>query len=334
MGAGATPLNPGSGGDSSAVAVSVIVPARNAAETIGRTLAALAAQRDAPAFEVIVVDSGSCDATVTVAERAGARVLHNPGGEPAGSRNHGARAASGDVLAFTDADCEPEPDWLASGVRGLAQADVVQGRVLPVADGGPYDRTVSIGAESGLYETANLFVARRCFESLGGFAPLPGLTLAPIPGTGDEPPFGEDAWFAWRARRAGARTAFRAEATVRHAVFARDRRAWIAERWRCRHFPALVRAIPELRGAFLHRRWFLSAASLRFDLALLGTVCSLSPRTRRAAAALLTPYALDIARDPATRAAGPSHRLARLGADALTFAALARGSVAARTVVL
>jgi glycosyltransferase involved in cell wall biosynthesis len=315
-------------------AVSVVVPARDAAATIGATLAALARQ-DAPFdHEVIVVDSGSHDATATIAAADGATVLHNPGGEPAGSRNLGASHGRGGVLAFTDADCAPEPGWLAAGLRALDAADLVQGAVHPAGPVGRYDRTVSVGAEHGLYETANLFVTRAAFERVGGFQPVPGLPI----GTGQ--PFGEDAWFAWRARRAGARTAFAPDAIVRHAVFPRAARDWIMERARCRYFPPLVALIPELRATLLRRRLFLSEDTLRFDFALAGLVLASLAHRRWPALAIL-PYAAALTREARDTGASPpaasaafTRVVARIAADALTAGALALGSVRARTPVL
>jgi GT2 family glycosyltransferase len=316
--------------------ISVIVPARNAAATIGRTLEALAGQRGAPSHELIVVDSGSSDDTVERVRRDAPRalLLHNPGGEPAGSRNLGVGRARGRWLAFTDADCEPEPDWLASGAGWLGDGfDLVQGSVRPAGPAGPFDRTVSVGSEYGLYETANLFVAREAFELVGGFAPVPGLGI----GTGQ--PFGEDAWFAWRAKRAGARTTFAEDAVVRHAVFPRGPGAWVSERARARYFPGLVALIPELRRTFLRRRLFLTPASLRFDLALAGVaVAVVGPRSagqaarRTVAVVSVLPYARDVMTD--ARSHGAQFGLARVLADAVTFAALVQGSVTARSPVL
>ncbi|MHB8656610.1 MAG: glycosyltransferase family 2 protein [Solirubrobacteraceae bacterium] len=311
--------------------VTVVVPARNAAATIGRTLAALSAQLWAGEPEVIIVDSGSSDRTAELAAAAGVRVLHNPSGEPAGSRNLGVRHSNGEVLAFTDADCQPEPGWLAAGVRALERGfGIVQGRVVPAGAPGPFDRTVSVGGEYGLYETANLFVRRDVFERIGGFEPVPGVEL----GAADAP-FGEDAWFVWRARRRGARTTFATEAVVRHAVFPRGFSGWWHERLRTRHFPALVAAIPELRATFLHRRLFLSPASSRFDLALLAVACSLSSRRHWPAAAAL-PYLNAALGQAATAPAGSRLKLAA-GlplADALTCVSLLAGSLSARTPVL
>jgi GT2 family glycosyltransferase len=312
-------------------AVTVVVPARNARATIGGTLAALAAQQLEHDYEVIVVDSGSTDGTQAVAEASPVvtAVLENPGGEPAGSRNVGARHARATTLAFTDADCEPEPGWLAAGLRALERADIVQGRVEPVRPPGPFDRTIWITHEYGLYETANLFVRRETFERVGGFLPVLS------PDQRDEVPFGEDAWFVWRAKRAGALTVFADEAIVRHAVFERSAVECIAERARSRLFPPLVALIPELRGTFLYRHIFLSPDSARFDLALVGLAAWLLGRHR---APLLAggPYAIRAARE--ARWAPPGQRLsvaaARVASDALTFVSLVRGSIAARTLVL
>jgi GT2 family glycosyltransferase len=312
----------------------VIVPAYNAAATIGAALSALAAQQLDGGYEVIVVDGGSSDGTRQLLDAAGDRitVLHNPDREPASSRNLGAARAAGAALAFTDADCEPDPGWLGAGLAALQRAEIVQGKVLPREGHGPFDRTLGVIGEYGLYETASLFVTRALFERTGGFEPLPGLELP------DGTHFGEDTWFVWRAKRGGAATTFADEALVRHAVFRRGLAPFLAEQARRRHFPALVALIPELRGVYLHHRVFLSAASLRFDLALAGAGLAMSGRRLPAVAGLAAavPYVLETRRmlvelPPRAR---PRVLAGRLAADAITFSALVRGSVAARTLVL
>ena len=310
----------------------MIIPARNAEATIARVLAALQGQLGELAYEVIVVDSGSTDGTGAHVEASSvvSALLHNPGGEPAGSRNLGARRARGSLLAFTDADCEPAPDWLSRGLAASAGADIVQGRVLPARSPSLFDRTISVGHESGLYETANLFVRREVFERVGGFEPVLGRDRA------DVQPFGEDAWFVWRARRAGATTTFAPDALVRHAVFPRGARAYVAEHARCRYFPSLVHRIPELRRHLLHRHLFLSPSSARFDLALAGLLLGAAGGRRSATLAAALPYAADVLRDAANGPAGSRLQVAgaRVAADTLAFASLASGSIAARTVVL
>ena len=100
---------------------SVVIPARDAARTLGRVLDSLAAQEPAP-LEVIVVDDGSTDATASVAEERGARVLSTGGGLFAGgARNVGWDEADGDAVVFLDADVVPAPGWGAGVARALAE---------------------------------------------------------------------------------------------------------------------------------------------------------------------------------------------------------------------
>ena len=88
--------------------ISVILPAKNEAEGLQRTLPVLRARF--PEAEVIVVDDGSTDATAAVAAGHGARVLSSPYSMGNGAAiKRGARAASGDILVFMDADGQHDP---------------------------------------------------------------------------------------------------------------------------------------------------------------------------------------------------------------------------------
>jgi glycosyltransferase involved in cell wall biosynthesis len=314
----------------SVVAASVIVPARNAASTIGRTLAALAAQDLERPFEVIVVDDGSDDETAAIAERHGdpVRVLRGPARGQAEARNAGAAAAGGDALAFTDADCFPRPDWLREGLAALADAELVQGPVVadPTAERGPFDRTVEVGAEVGLYETANLFVRRELFDRLGGFEdwlPARGKQLA------------EDLWFGWRARRVGAATAFAERAIVEHAVFPRDPGEYVRERARLAYFPAIAAKMPELRETFFFRRWWMTERSAAFDVALAGVALAAVARSPLPLLAAI-PYARRVRAHAACWSLQPALRVVaiELAADAVGAAALAAGSTRARALLL
>src|SRR4051794_4110503 len=98
--------------------VSVVIPARNASATLGRTLDCLARQELDGRYEVLVVDDGSDDGTPDLARRAAGPVtVLEPGRVGAAeARNLGVAAGAAPAIAFTDADCFPAPDWLARGL--------------------------------------------------------------------------------------------------------------------------------------------------------------------------------------------------------------------------
>ena len=98
--------------------VSVIVAARNSAATLPACLAALHAQ-DYPRLEIIVVDDGSTDDTAAVADAGGARVVRSPAVGASVARNLGLEVARGEIAAFTDGDCVPDPSWARALVDGL-----------------------------------------------------------------------------------------------------------------------------------------------------------------------------------------------------------------------
>ena len=111
----------------SVLAYSVIVPAYQAADIIGVCVEALSQQTMARArYEIIVVDDGSDDGTGDVARAAGAdMVVDVPHGGPAAARNAGVEAARGEIVLFTDADCEPTPAWIARMTAPFDDAEVV-----------------------------------------------------------------------------------------------------------------------------------------------------------------------------------------------------------------
>lgn len=308
-------------------AVSVIVPARDAAATLPALLDALAAQKGAPAFEVLVVDDGSRDTTAAVATAHPVvdRVLPGPGEGPGAARNLALDVARAPVLAFTDADCVPAPGWLAAGVRSMESADLVQGRVIAAGPCGPWDRTVRVEGLSGLWETANLFARTDAVRTVGGFEPW----LRPR----GSKELGEDVWLGWRLHRDGAHAAFAPDALVAHAVLPRGPRGFVAERARLRFFPVMVARVPELGQALLWRGRFLTRRTAAFDLALLGLATAGCGRRRAALRSLplMLPYVRALG--AASRGAGARRGVARavvhLAADAVGALALLAGSLRA-----
>lgn len=174
---------PDSGAPGREVALSVVIPCRGQAEPLARCLRALAAQRAAPPFEVIVVDAAADPEVKRVVEsRPDVTLVRSAAGLlPGAARNLGARRARAERLAFTDADCVPEPDWVAAAAGALAPGVRIAGG--PVLDARPRH---PIAAADHLLEFAdfgprrpegsaphlpgcNLVVARGSFEALGGF---------------------------------------------------------------------------------------------------------------------------------------------------------------------
>jgi len=159
--------------------VSVVIPALNAAETLPQTLAALG--RPAIVREVIVADGGSIDQTASLARAAGARVvLATPG---RGSQlAAGAAAASSGWLLFMHADCRLERGW-EDAACVLISAGVEVGRAgyfdLALDDPSPAARRLeSIVAWRCRvlalpYGDQGLLIARRLYDTVGGFRPLP-----------------------------------------------------------------------------------------------------------------------------------------------------------------
>jgi glycosyltransferase involved in cell wall biosynthesis len=329
-------------------AVSVIIPARDAAPTLDRTLRAMRAQRVGAPFEVIVVDDGSLDDTRAIAHAHAPFVSVIPtdiGRGPGAARNRGVAAARASILAFTDADCFPDSEWLARGLAAIIDADLVQGRVEPdpAVKRTPFDRTLQIEGDGGFYQTANLFLRREFFDSVGGFRDWalerPGrrrwsadrrrnrATFTPI---------GEDTLLAWSARRHGARSAFVSEAVVYHAVVPGRLRDEMADRWHWgRDMQGLVQLVPELRGTVFYRRLFLSRWTAQFDLAVAGLLCA--ALTQRRACLLATiPYGRRLSWEARryNRRRVIGYALGTPVAEATTLMAFLFGGVAWRQVVL
>ena len=164
--------------------VSVIVPVWNGAGEIERCVAALNAQSyPRERYEILVVDNGSSDDTPSILGRLpNIKVLSEP--EPGSycARNLGLRHASGDVVAFTDADCVPDPTWIETGIArliGRPDAALIGGRIELFSEASEsetcrlYELTFSFDQETtirkGRCATANWMSPLGVLRKMGGF---------------------------------------------------------------------------------------------------------------------------------------------------------------------
>lgn len=175
----------GSSPTSKRLRVSFIIPAMNEESMIVGALDSIRRQQlrdDITVAEVIVVDSGSTDATADIARAAGCIVIPAAAGNVSASRNLGAAQASGNILAFVDADCELPDTWLTHIADELQDSQVVgagMNMAVPLPGASWVERTwhelAHRSAAVGLSENAewlatfNVAVRTSVFTRIGGF---------------------------------------------------------------------------------------------------------------------------------------------------------------------
>lgn len=99
--------------------ISVIIPVYNGGDKLRKCIKALRRQRTSRPYELIIVDDGSTDGGLQKIKEDGFRVFRQANQGPAAARNLGVANAQGRIVLFTDADCEPEEDWIEEMVRYL-----------------------------------------------------------------------------------------------------------------------------------------------------------------------------------------------------------------------
>lgn len=156
--------------------ISVIIPALNEEAVIEGTLRSLTG---ISGVEIIVVDGGSSDNTVSIAKSFSHRVISAPRGR-ASQMNAGARAASGNILFFLHSDCLPPPAFGRLLTGALELPGVIAGAFdIRIGHGGKVYRIIERMANlrsrlTGIpYGDQGLFISRTIFESNGGFSDIP-----------------------------------------------------------------------------------------------------------------------------------------------------------------
>ena len=196
--------------------VSVVVCAYNAERTMDACLASLAVL-NYPDYEVIVVNDGSRDRTLEIAESHGyCRIISQPNKGLSAARNVGAEAATGEIVAYTDSDCVADPDWLtylvakmeASGLAACGgpnfppPEDSLVPAAVAVAPGGPTHVLLSDEVAEHI-AGCNMAFRREALLDLGGFDPVYRAA-------------GDDVDICWRFQDAGFVIGFSPAAIVWH----------------------------------------------------------------------------------------------------------------------
>lgn len=311
--------------------VSVVVATHDRPELLRGLLDALERQTLArERFEVVVVDDSSAPATRAVLDDArdldlqvvttGANV-----GAPR-ARNLGWRAARGALIAFTDDDCAPAPEWLEAGLRawGRRPERFVQGATRPaggvsILELDPFRQSIEVTSLSPESETCNIFYPRELLDRLGGF---------------DESiRVGEDLELGWAARRAGAEPVFEPEALVEHAVVEVDALTSLRRVWRWDDVVRPFARYPELRRERLMRGLFWNWSHWLIVRALAGLPFARSRLGRPVALWLAWPLLVYELRN-ARRSGRPELAPFWLLRDLVEMAAIVRGAIRYRTPML
>jgi O-antigen biosynthesis protein len=195
--------------------VSAVVCAHNEEELIGRCLGSLE-RCDYPDLEVIVCDDASTDRTAEIARRFPFRLLELARGGLSRARNAGIAAATGDVVAFLDADAECHPEWPFHLVLSLEDDSVAATggpnvspptarfveRAVALAPGAPTEVLVADNRAEHV-PGCNMAFRKQALEAIQGFDPIH--TAA-----------GDDVDVCWKLLDRGYEIAFAAAAQVHH----------------------------------------------------------------------------------------------------------------------
>lgn len=239
--------------------VSVIVPAYNEEKVIGRCVESILASRY-PRLELILVDDGSTDHTLSVMRRyeniPGVIVVSKPNGGKASALNAGLMRARGEILFFVDADGVFTSHTIPEMLRGFDSPRVgaVCGNDAPVNLNRLQTRLISIQAHVGSGFVRRALATINCLPIVSGnIGAFRRSALARI-GPFREDCIGEDLELTWRVHKAGYRVAFQPRAMVYAEVPSTLRALW---RQRVRWARGLLQTARLHRDMFFNPRYGL-----------------------------------------------------------------------------
>jgi GT2 family glycosyltransferase len=319
--------------------VSVVVPSHERVTRLRWLLNALEEQtlpRDR--WELVVVHDSADGSeellTTHPLARAGVlrRVRLEPGtGSPSRQRNTGWREAGAALIAFTDDDCRPEPDWLerlleaarshpGAIVQGATKPDPYEADIMRFA---PRPRSMDVDPPGPYAQTCNILYPLAALEQVGGF---------------DESfpyPAGEDLDLAARLWERGVQYVGAPDALVYHAVDTFSLPAAVRFNRRWESIPLLMKRHPQLREQLELGRVFWKRRHAMLPAAVAGAALH---RREPLFALLAVPWVLYAlphrGSHPMGRVRAAGELLGRAVVDASEMWALAKGSVRHRTVVL
>ena len=140
------------------VDVSAIIPTWNEERYLPKCLQSLKNQSGKTSFEIIVIDGGSTDKTVEIAQQYGDKVFVKSRQPVGAARNTGAKEASGRILAFIDADTVASESWLDSIVHTFEMSPHAVGVTGPTL---PYEGTM---LDERVYDVATGWFQRFSFR--------------------------------------------------------------------------------------------------------------------------------------------------------------------------
>jgi len=157
--------------------ISIIIPAKNEEEHIARLIISInKLSYDRENIEIILVDNGSTDDTVSMASKLKVRVYSKLNANVGGLRNYGVSKSCGDILAFIDADCEVKENYLKAAIELLKDDEIgaIGGQCESPHSGNWLEKTwapysASETSETSCLAASSFVIKRSLFEKIGGF---------------------------------------------------------------------------------------------------------------------------------------------------------------------